>query len=209
MTYKDILQSDYFFDTYSQIEFLKKDFPVNHGFVHVWHVVKWAKTLSQFFHLTDEETELLLIASVLHDIGYLNGREEHAKSGAIDAKAFLQGKTSKNIERICSAIANHGGEDAECFKDNVSMCLVLADKFDFDKTRYRHDDNHKSVNLFLTIEKTELVSVDGKNYFKIHTTNPEIFTDLQNNHFFKKLNRVLDNLFVSRNIKIEIKFEKV
>ena len=84
--------------------------------------------------------------------------------------------------------------------------MVLADKFDFDKTRYRDDDNHKSVKMFLTIQKIQLTKLKDSYCLEIHTTSPQIFDDLQNNHFFKKLNSVLDNLFLARNIKIEIKF---
>lgn len=209
MTYKDILNSDFFFDTYSKIEFLKRDFPVNHGFVHVWHVIKWAKKLANIFSLSSEETDLLLISACLHDIGYLNGRDDHAKSGSVDAKIYLTAKTNKDIDRICNAIANQSGESPDDFIDNISMCLVLADKFDFDKTRYREDGKHKSVEMFMSIEKTDLIKIDGEYNFEIYTTNLSLFTDLENNHFFKKLNRVLNNLYLARNIKINIKFVEI
>ena len=43
MDYKDVLKSDYFNETYAKIEELKKDFYVNHGFVHVDGVINNAK----------------------------------------------------------------------------------------------------------------------------------------------------------------------
>ena len=39
MNYLDIVNSDYFKETYSKIEEMKKDFPVNHGFIHVNNVI--------------------------------------------------------------------------------------------------------------------------------------------------------------------------
>ena len=77
MDYVDILKSDYYKETYSKIEELKKDFYVNHGFIHIDGVIKNADYLADLFCLTRKQKELLLIASALHDVGYLMGREDH------------------------------------------------------------------------------------------------------------------------------------
>ena len=49
MTYKDILSGEFFFDIYSEIEYLKRDYPVNHGFVHIWHVIQNAKNGKMYY----------------------------------------------------------------------------------------------------------------------------------------------------------------
>jgi len=210
MTYKDILQTDYFFETYSKIEFLKRNYPVNHGFVHIWHVIKHAKNLAEIFKLSEKEKQLLLIACALHDIGYLNGRDEHAVNGAHAAKMFLQGKLCEDeINIICNAIACHGGKRLEDYYNNVSMCLILADKFDFDKTRYREDDNHVAIKMFMSIEKTELKQIDGGYNFEVYTTDISLFNNINSDYYFVKFNQILNNLYKARKIKIEIKLKQI
>ena len=209
MTYKDILQSDYFFNTYSQVEVLKRDFPVNHGFMHVWHVIKNGRMLAEMFELSEEEKRLLLIACTLHDIGYIKGRKDHDISGAELAKEYLNGKMEKNeIETICNAIANHGGDEPENFQDKVSKCLILADKLDFDNTRYRPDPNFSSVDMYLSIERVEFVKSETGFNFNIFTTNIDYFKEYKEQHFFKKLIRVFENFEKVTKQKINLVFNQ-
>ncbi len=190
MNYKDVLESEYFKETYLKIEELKKDFYVNHGFIHIDGVIKNAKYLADLFGLTSKDKDLLLIASALHDIGYLMGRDDHAKNGGKLVKDYLNGKMEeKDIEVISRAVACHGGKSEEDFKCPVSMCLILADKLDFTKVRYKDDGKeHSSLHLFLSIEKILFEKVDGNNYrLNIYTTNKFLFNDLEDNYFFAKL----------------------
>ena len=123
MDYKDILKSDYFNETYSQIEELKKDFYVNHGFIHVNGVIKNAEYLADLFCLSQKQKDLLLIASALHDIGYLKGREEHPINGATLAKEYLDTLnvlSDKEVERITKAISSHGGKTEDDYTDDIS-----------------------------------------------------------------------------------------
>lgn len=205
MTYKDILSSDFFFETYSKIEFEKRKFPVNHGFVHIWHVLSSARKLANLFELSSYEKELLYIACTLHDIGYLRGRDNHAENGAILAKDFLKGKLpEKDIELICSAIANHGGHEQKDFEENISLCLVLADKLDFVKTRYREDENHASVKNFMTVEKVELVDKGSHFELQITSTSPEMFEGFDGSYFFNKLKLVMEKLSNAKKKKVQI-----
>lgn len=156
MNYVDIMKSTFFNETYEKIEELKKDFPVNHGFVHVSHVVEMAQQLADIFALSKNEKQNLLIACTLHDIGYLNGREDHPKSGAVLAEKFLKENnfSQNDIIEICNAISCHGGKRLEDYRDPISRCLVLADKFDFIASRYSAKD--ESVKNYLAIEKVKL-----------------------------------------------------
>ena len=207
MTHQDILKSKYFKQTYTQIEELKKDFYVNHGFIHIDGVINNAKYLADLFCLSDKEKELLLIASALHDIGYLMGREGHAKNGGILAYEYLKDKMPKqDVDIVCNAIASHGGKLEDDYCHPVSMCLILADKFDFCKQRYTDDGKeHTSLPLFLSIEKIELTKESENNYkLNIYTTNKELFNNLEDNYFFKKLLEVLEKLNKVWNYKVEI-----
>ena len=210
MNYKEVLCSDFFFDTYSKIEFMKNDYPVNHGFVHIWNVINYAKTLANIFMLSNEETNLLLISCALHDIGYKKGRDNHAENGSLLAKEFLKDKLfNHQIDIICDAIKNHGGEKLEDYYNNISMCMVLADKFDFDKTRYRKDNINNWTDQFLNIEKIFLDKKDNIYTLTIKITKDFDILEFKNCKYYKKLNIILNNLYQSRNIKINIKFEVI
>jgi len=208
MTYRDILQTDYFFEMYTQVEVLKRDFPVNHGFLHVWHVIKNAEQLAEMFNLTKKDKKLLLIAATLHDIGYTEGRENHDINGARLAREFLSNKLSADdINKICKAISNHGGDECECFQDKISLCLILADKFDFDHTRYRYDPTWASVGMYLSIKKVEFTKEINNDYtFIIYSDNLNLFKNYQEQHFFKKLNRVFSNFEKVTGNKLILKF---
>lgn len=194
INYRDIISSNYYFETYSKIEELKKDFYVNHGFIHIASVIENAKYLADLFGLDNKQKEQLLIAGALHDIGYLMGREDHAKNGGRLAFEYLKDKLPKeDVDVVCNAISSHGGKEESDYLCPVSLCLILADKFDFSKQRYKDDGKeHKSLPLFLSIEKVLLVKEDENNFkLNVCTTNKKLFDNLEENYFFIKLFEVL------------------
>ena len=204
MNYKDILKDLYFIDAYSMIEEMKKDFPVNHGFIHINNVINNCLYLSDLFNLSIHQKELLLIAATLHDIGYLEGREDHALNGSLLAKEYLKNKLNDDdISIISNAIKNHGGKNLSDYEEKVSLCLLLADKLDFSKTRYRKD-NKKDVSLFLSIENITLFETNINYQLNIVTTNKELFNNFEEIHYFIKLNKVFDFLEKVTNKKTKI-----
>lgn len=212
MIYEQIMQTQYFQDTYSKIEDLKKEFPVNHGFIHVDHVINNSKKLAKIFKLNEQQTNLLLIAAALHDIGYLSGRDEHPQNGAILTKEFLTGKynlSSDEIDQICNAISHHGCKNENECTDILSLCLILADKMDFVSSRYS-DDTEKYPNVipFKKISKV-VPEFDGKTFtMKIilsDCTSEEIIS-YKNLHYFKKLEKVFENIEKSQNFKCKLNF---
>ena len=212
MNYKDIINSSFFKETYTKIEELKKDFYVNHGFIHIDNVMNNAKNLAELFNLTQKQIELLLIASALHDIGYLKGREHHAQNGGVLAYEYLNNKMpSEDVEIICRAISSHGGKEENDFICPVSMCLILADKLDFVKNRYKDDGKeHKNLPVFLTIEKTKLTKVaDGEYVLNIFTTNKKFFENLEENYFFNKLFSVFDRLEKACGFKVKTEIVEI
>lgn len=207
MTYKEILSEDFFFNTYSEIEYLKRNYPVNHGFVHVWHVIENAQKLAKMFNLSEKESEILLISATLHDIGYILGREDHAKNGSILACEFLQNKLPDNeIEMVCNAIASHGGKEQENYENRINLCLILADKFDFVGTRYREDNNQPSTKLYSCIKSVELVEVGNELEVKITSTLKTLEKELEVSSFYSKFKEVLKKAEKAINKKINLKF---
>ena len=209
MNYLDIVNSDYFKETYSKIEEMKKDFPVNHGFIHVNNVIEDAKRLAITFNLNDKQTDLLLISASLHDIGYLNGRDDHAKNGGILVKGILKewDFNDEDILVISNAISNHGGKEKEEYLDIISLCLICADKLDFINTRYDITKLKEEYLLtfpyitstYIEYENNEIIlNIDVTKHFNI-----EIF---KVSSYYNKLERFLTLLKDRLNASYQIKF---
>jgi predicted metal-dependent HD superfamily phosphohydrolase len=77
-----------------------------HNLEHTVDVVKAAQEIGQQTGLTDDELESVTIAAWLHDVGYLNGSEEHELKAAEKARALLSewGAPHKKIMEVTEAI---------------------------------------------------------------------------------------------------------
>lgn len=210
MNYKEIMNSEYYYATYSRIAEIKKDYPVDHAFLHIRHVVTYANKLAKIFKLNNHQRKLLYIACTLHDIGYLDGRESHAKSGSERAKVYLTGlnKFSLNdIELISSAIVNHGGKELSAFSEPVSMCLAIADKLDFAGSRYKNTNPKYDFSNYKKIVKNEFVLEDNKIQLTIFVKNGFNIEEFNTSHFGIKLKKFLDLLSLYLDIPNEIEYK--
>ncbi|MCB0374229.1 MAG: HD domain-containing protein, partial [Muricauda sp.] len=77
-----------------------------HNLRHTERVVKSTKELLNFYSLSEQENEQLLLAAWLHDIGYVKGTENHEDSSAEMASQFLKehGYEQKGIEQVHNLI---------------------------------------------------------------------------------------------------------
>lgn len=210
MNYKEIMNSEYYYATYSRIAEIKKDYPVDHAFLHIRHVVTYAKKLAKIFKLSNHQRKLLYIACALHDIGYLDGRENHAKSGSERAEIYLTKLNKlpkKDIEVIVSAIANHGGKEVLDFSEPVSMCLAIADKLDFVGSRYKNTNPKYDCSNYKKIVKNEFVLKDNKIQLTIFIKNGFNIEEFNTSHFGIKLKKFLDLLSLYLGIPNEIEFK--
>ncbi len=91
-------------DSYVQKEVLEK-LPkayLFHNYEHTAEVVGAAKKLAELAGLEEEDTFLLLLAAIFHDLGYVEGYEEHELKSAEMAAAFLQkhGLEQEKVELV-------------------------------------------------------------------------------------------------------------
>lgn len=149
MNYLDILQDREVIAILTQIDLFNQNKPKEYGLIHTIGTIKYARTLAKCFGLTDREKDLLYVACALHNLGHLNGGSLHAQTGAEMARTYLKKHNfpSKDINIICSAIASHTGRRNDNFYDNVSACLILADKMDFGADRIKDELAHTSAEL--------------------------------------------------------------
>jgi metal-dependent HD superfamily phosphatase/phosphodiesterase len=109
----------------------------------------------------DERTvELAKIAGIMHDIGNVISRIDHAQSGAVMAFRLLD-NLSMPANEICSIISAIGNHDESVGQplDPISAALIIADKTDVRRSRVRNTellsfDIHDRVNY--AVEKSDI-----------------------------------------------------
>lgn len=77
-----------------------------HNLKHTQRVVKSTKELLNFYNLSDQENEQLLLAAWFHDVGHIEGMDNHEERSCKTAKTFLEenGYGKEGIAQVCNLI---------------------------------------------------------------------------------------------------------
>ena len=123
-----------------------------HSFPHVEKVAHTSAMILETLGYDERTVELAKIASIMHDIGNVINRVDHAQSGAVMAFRLLD-NLSMPADEICSIISAIGNHDESTGQplDAISAALIIGDKTDVRRSRVRnHDlltfDIHDRVN---------------------------------------------------------------
>ena len=124
-----------------------------HSFAHVEKVSQTAGMILTELGYDERTVELARVAGIMHDIGNVINRIDHAQSGAVMAFRLLD-NLSMPANEICSIISAIGQP-----LDPVSASLIIADKTDVRRSRVRNSDLltfdiHDRVNY--AVELSEL-----------------------------------------------------
>lgn len=166
MNYIDILNNDKVIEQYHKID-LVNPYPFNHGLKHVKNVCNIMNKLCDKLNVADDEKEALLIASALHDIGQVDGREEHGKKAMLFTINNFeeQLKNNKYYEDILKSIEVH---DNVCNVNNPLFYLLVqfCDKMDFSNERLENHYRDKfRYYCYENIDKIDFIYNDE--YFGI------------------------------------------
>jgi len=130
-----------------------------HSFPHVERVAHTSAMILEGLGFDERTIELAKIASIMHDIGNVINRIDHAQSGAVMAFRLLD-NLSMPAEEICSIISAIGNHDEGTGQplDPISAALIIGDKTDVRRSRVRnHDlltfDIHDRVNYAVVVSK--------------------------------------------------------
>ena len=133
-----------------------------HSFAHVSVVAENTGYILKTLGYPDRTVELGKIAGLIHDIGNLINRFEHAQSGAIMAFRILDelGFPPDEIADIVTAVGNHD-EETGVPVSPLSAALILADKADVRRNRVRNPeattfDIHDRVNYSVTANELKI-----------------------------------------------------
>ena len=131
-----------------------------HSFAHVEKVAQNASMLLTELGYDERTVELAKIAGIMHDIGNVISRIDHAQSGAVMAFRLLD-NLSMPANEICSIISAIGNHDESVGQplDPISAALIIADKTDVRRSRVRNTellsfDIHDRVNY--AVEKSDI-----------------------------------------------------
>ena len=137
-----------------------------HSFAHVEIVAQNASMILETLGYDERQVELARIAGIMHDIGNVINRIDHAQSGAVMAFRLLDNLSmpANEICSIISAIGNHDESTAQPI-DAISAALIIADKTDVRRSRVRNNDFtkfdiHDRVNY--AVEKSSLYFSEDK-----------------------------------------------
>jgi len=107
-------------ETYNFVEkLLTEELPSNflyHNLTHTLRVFKSTKEIIANNSISEEDVKILLLATLLHDVGYVKGCKKHEEKGVAIAKEFL---SSKQVD--------------EAIIEKVSAC-IMATVFDSEPT---------------------------------------------------------------------------
>ncbi len=127
-----------------------------HGLRHVKIVANSAYTMLKKLGFDEKDTELAVLAGLLHDVGNMAGRHEHHRTGALLAKEVLEelGYPLRDIATVMTAIVVHD-ESEGVIPGPVAAALIIADKADVHRSRVRKindikGDIHDRVNFAAT-----------------------------------------------------------
>lgn len=137
-----------------------------HSFAHVEKVAQTASMILSELGYPERQIELAKIAGIMHDIGNVINRIDHAQSGAVMAFRLLD-NLNMPADEICSVISAIGNHDESTAMpvDPISAALIIGDKTDVRRSRVRNNDLltfdiHDRVNY--AVEKSLLHFNDDK-----------------------------------------------
>lgn len=137
-----------------------------HSFPHVERVAATSSMILTTLGYDERTVELTRIASMMHDIGNVINRIDHAQSGAVMAFRLLD-NLSMPADEICSVISAIGNHDEGTGLplDPISAALIIGDKTDVRRSRVRNTDFltfdiHDRVNY--AVEKSTISFNDTK-----------------------------------------------
>jgi metal-dependent HD superfamily phosphatase/phosphodiesterase len=162
-TYKELLKDKKILYYINRADyFLERMGYTDHGIKHVSWVASKARWLLLKTVKNPILAELAGVAGLLHDIGHVISRHDHAQNGALLAYQLLKnrGFLDDHLTEITFAIGNHEEGTGEPVTE-VAAALVIADKSHVHRTRVRsrahiEEDIHDRVNYAVLYSNLEV-----------------------------------------------------
>lgn len=169
---------------------LKSDefnYHADHGYQHAMNVIDLSITLAKLANL-DDLIEDIKIAALLHDVGNIYGKDNHAENSYLLVKEYFQDNNIKlvNEDMILEAIRNHSGNK---LTDNIICKIItLADKLDVTASRVREVGKKvPGMRQIQNISKIDINVVDNKIVFNFCHNEKFDKSEFKEYYFYKKI----------------------
>lgn len=208
--YEKIKNDSFIIDIYNKIhEYEDKDKEKGwayHDYNHVLNVSALVEKLLLMLNYDDDLVYSAKIASILHDTGALQGKEDHALRSYEFAKKYFKDNNInfKNINQVLEAIKIHS--DGFDTNNIIALALILSDKLDVKYTRVAEEGKKIVGNRqFLNILDIEISFNDEMFIFNFKTNSKINKKELDEYYFTKKIFKAIDSFCNKVNKKYIIK----
>ena len=177
-----------------------------HDYNHVLNVADLVENILLILHYNEDLIYSAKIASILHDTGALQGKDNHAlRSYEFAEKYFEENNINfKNKEQVLEAIKIHSdGFDTD---NIIALALILADKLDVKYTRVAKAGKMVIGNRqFCNIEDIKVNTENDMFVFDFKTNSKMNLKELNEYYFTKKIFKAIDSFCNKVNKKYKIK----
>lgn len=177
----------------------------HHNFNHVKNVKDIVEEVLKKLKFDDELIEEAKIAAIMHDVGALQGKPNHAERSYIYTKNYFDENNIEltHKEQVLDAIKNH----SEGFDSNniIQLALIFADKLDIKKTRPTKRGLEIPGNRqYGNIEEISTDIVDGNLIINFTANDKLDKKELENFYFMKKVGNAIKSFSEKLNLKYRI-----
>ena len=174
-----------------------------HNINHIQNVTSIAERILKELNYDEETIYKCKIACFLHDIGALQGKENHAQRSYEYAKELLKKYDIYGIDEILDAIKNH----SEGFDSNniITLSIILADKLDIKKTRISEEGKKVEGNRQYQHIEDIIINIKDNTLIINFITDGKMNIEEVNNYYFTlKVFKAIESFTKQININYKI-----
>lgn len=154
---------------YNKLETELPSFLTYHNLAHTQLVVENAQFLAREEGLKNEETNLVLIAALFHDTGFMQGRKNHEEKSCNYARKLLPeyGFSEREIQQICKIIGatkipQQANTNLEKIMADADLFYLGTNNYKFFSEKYYQEIKHFYPNMsdktWLNVQKKFLLN---------------------------------------------------
>ena len=176
-----------------------------HNYEHVKNVSKLTEKILTDLNFDENTIYKCKIACLLHDVGAIQGKEEHAQRSYVYAKNLFEDNNwiFEDSEDVLDAIKNHSaGFETDKI---ITLSIILADKLDIKKTRISEEGKKiKGNRQYQHIEDIDINIHDKELTINFITDGNMIMKEVNDYYFTAKVFKAIEAFSNKLNLKYNI-----
>ena len=183
---------------------------IYHNYIHTKRVYKSTKEIIDGVGLNSDDREILLLTALLHDIGYVAGKENHEEQSVVLANEFLQSQNvpQEKIDRISKTILSTRMDAAP--ENDLEKIIRDADASHFAKAYFQEASEYLRQELRVQDIAEYSLAEWRKVNIELFTTKHRYYTDYAIEHWKpKKDENLVKMLAEQKEYKKEKRKEKL